>query len=106
MPWILSAYPSRRSMPLALGSLPFATMVMALVYELMKGTMRSITLSVALFLFVIAGLVVELEGSQVALHAVCMSTFLSTLSLNMVHVVVDYAHGAVSQHRIRGMDSH
>lgn len=57
------------SMPLALGSLPFATMVMALVYELMKGTMRSIALSVALFLVVIAGLVVELEGSQWAWFA-------------------------------------
>lgn len=52
------------SAPLSLGLLPFSTMVAALVYECMKGTWRSVVLSVALFAFVMLGLVVELAGSQ------------------------------------------
>ena len=71
----------------ALGLLPFATMALALIYECLKGTKRSVLLSVALWVFIIlgrllvlfcplrclllnrrlvapTGLVLEMEGSQ------------------------------------------
>jgi hypothetical protein len=48
----------------AIGCLPFGTMVAALLYECAKGTRRSVGLSLSLALFIVIGLVVEMEGSQ------------------------------------------
>jgi len=79
---------------LAFAVLPFGSLILHLVYEIFKGNVKSVLLSLACFVFVVLGLVYETVGSQQAWFA-AFTEF--SLGLDLMPWLGDTTYGNINE---------